>query len=73
MDIIERLRSDLRGAKKSQIEALAVDMGIPKGTLTKIVNGQTPNPRYRTVKAIQSYYDRLPVSPPPLPSSIHAV
>lgn len=66
-DIIERLRSDLANATTAQIKALAVDMGVPPGTLIKVVNEQTKSPRYETVKAIQAYYDRLPVAPMALP------
>jgi transcriptional regulator with XRE-family HTH domain len=67
MDIIERLRKDCEGLKTVQVEALAVDMGVPPGTLLKIANGTTTSPRYDTVKAIQAYYDRLPVAPMALP------
>lgn len=67
MDIIERLRKDLEGAKKAQIKAVATDMGVPPDTLLKIVRGETGNPRYQTVKAIQRYYDSLPVAPMAFP------
>jgi transcriptional regulator with XRE-family HTH domain len=59
MDIISRLRTDLAGVPKRQVEELAVKVGVPAGTFRKIVNGQTPNPRYRTVQKIEAYYASL--------------
>lgn len=72
MDIIERLRKDLATASTAQLLALAVDMGVPSGTLRKVVKGVTRHPRYNFVLAVQAYYDRLPVAPPPLPPAHEA-
>jgi hypothetical protein len=57
-DIIERVRTDLAGKKRSEIEAFADDIGVPRGTFRKIVSRETPNPRYSTVRAIEAYYER---------------
>jgi hypothetical protein len=56
VDIIERLRADLAGAKKGAIFSRANEMRVPGTTLLKIVRGKTRNPRYSTVLAIQADY-----------------
>ena len=58
VDIIEKLRADLRGAKRKEVEARADEMNVPRGTLRKIVSGATENPRYHTVLAILADYER---------------
>ncbi len=57
-DILARLRSELGDAPRPEIEAIADEMGVPRGTLRKIVSGATENPRYSTVERIRAYVER---------------
>lgn len=44
--------------KRKEVEAKADELGISRGTFRKIISGVTENPRYNTVRAIESYYER---------------
>lgn len=57
-DILSRLRSRLADAERPEIERVADEMGVPRGTLRKIVSGVTTNPRYLTVERIRAYLSR---------------
>jgi predicted transcriptional regulator len=56
MDILEQVRSDLKGAPMVRQEEVAQATGIPWSTLRKIVDGDTENPRYDTVERLRKYY-----------------
>lgn len=62
MDILEVVRSDLKDATMERQHAVAVGSGVPWSTLRKIVDGDTTNPRYDTVRALVDYYARNPPS-----------
>lgn len=64
MDIITQLRQDFRDARRGEIERVADKMGVPRGTLRKIVAGYTDDPRYSTVQRIADYYRRIAVRTP---------
>ena len=64
MDIIDTIRSDLKGATMERQRQVADGAGVPWSTLRKIVDGDTDSPRYDTVKRLAEYYDRHPPAPP---------
>lgn len=64
MDILDTVRADLRGATLARQREVAEATKVPWGTLRKIVDGDTENPRYGTVEALRRYYAS---SPPPSP------
>lgn len=49
----------ISGLKDSQVGDAARASGVPKGTLIKILRGQTPNPRYESVRRISAYVVRM--------------
>jgi predicted transcriptional regulator len=44
--------------EKGRLEAVAKESGVPFHTLLKIVNGQTENPRIKTVEKLLNYVER---------------
>lgn len=58
VNIISLLREDLADCRRSEIERVADVMGVPRGTLRRIVSGATNDPRYSTVRRIEAYYTR---------------
>lgn len=62
MDILEVVRGDLKEATIERQKEVADGAGVPWSTLRKIVDGDTTNPRYDTVRALVDYYVR---NPPP--------
>ena len=60
MDILEQVRSDLKGASLARQNEVADAAGVPWSTLRKIVDGDTENPRYDTVERLRAYYARQP-------------
>jgi hypothetical protein len=69
-DLLSRLRRDFGDARRGEIEAIADRMGVPRGTLRRIVSGRTPDPRYSTVQRIAAYYEDADTE---LPSSSRPV
>ena len=49
---IQDIASQLNGMTARQVQLLALLSGVPEHTLLKVRSGQTPNPRYCTVRAI---------------------
>lgn len=56
--IVKRVRADLSGARRSQIERVADRLGIPRDTFRKIVDGRTTYPHDRTAAKIWEHYRR---------------
>lgn len=54
-DIIQIVRRHLRGSSSKQ-KAVADACDIPWTTLRKIVNGETNDPRHKTVEKLRAYY-----------------
>lgn len=67
MDILERVRSDLRGASLARQKEVAEAIGIPWATLRKIIDSNTTNPRYSTVEKLRAYYMSQAERSVPLP------
>jgi predicted transcriptional regulator len=63
MDILQLVRSDLKGASIERQKAVAQGAGVPWSTLRKIVDADTENPRYDTVQLLTAYYERNPPEP----------
>jgi len=61
MNIIETVQADLKGASTARQREVAVKMGVPFGTLRKIVMGQTKNPGYGHVQRMMAYYQDNPL------------
>lgn len=57
MDILNRLRTDLAGKKRSEIERLADTLDIRPSTFRKIVCGKSRNPRYDNIEKIRKHYE----------------
>lgn len=56
MDILEIVRTDLKGAGLARQNQVAAACGVPWSTLRKIIDGDTANPRYETVEKLRAYY-----------------
>ena len=56
MDVLKTVRDDLKGASLAKQREVASATNVPWSTLRKIVDGHTNNPRYETVRALESYY-----------------
>lgn len=56
VDILERVRADLKGASVKRQREVATAAGVPWSTLRKIVDRRTPNPLYDTVERLRVYY-----------------
>ena len=65
MDILELVRGDLKGATLERQKAVAEAAGVPWSTLRKIVDRDTPNPRYDTVQRLVAYYAANPPADQP--------
>jgi len=63
MEILEIVRADLKGATLARQHEVAEGSGVPWGTLRKIVDGDTQNPLYETVRALAAYYQKHPPRP----------
>lgn len=57
MDILAKIRADLKGATLARQQEVADAAGVPWATLRKIVDGDTENPRYDTVERLRAYYE----------------
>lgn len=69
MDIIETVRADLKEANMARQYEVADASGVPWSTLRKIIDGDTENPRYDTIKRLLAYYEkRATDTPDPSPS-----
>jgi hypothetical protein len=56
MDLLDIVRSDLKGASIARQQEVADACGIPWATLRKIIDGDTVDPRYSTVERLRTYY-----------------
>ena len=52
------LENKLASMSNSDLERLAIGAGVPFNTLLKLKNGQTKNPRIRTVESLINYLAR---------------
>jgi hypothetical protein len=59
MDVIDRFKQDVAAAPRRGVRLveLSAATGITLGSLRNIYYGQSPNPGYDKVRALQSYYD----------------
>lgn len=46
---------------KGRLPAVAEDSGIPFGTLRKIANGMTKNPKFESVQQLHDYFESKPI------------
>jgi hypothetical protein len=67
MDILDTVRSDLKGATMARQRQVADESGVPWPTLRKIVDGDTANPQWDTVKKLSTYYANNPPATRPAP------
>lgn len=61
MNILETIRADLCGATVERQHDVAASMGVPFGTLRKIIDGRTANPRFDTVTKAVEHYRKHPL------------
>ena len=50
--MLHKILTDRRRSLGMSIDQLVEKSGVPKGTLTKVITGVSPNPALETVKAI---------------------
>lgn len=55
MDCLENIVSRFHGMTFDQLKPVATELGVPHGTLWRVVRGRTKNPRYVTVKKMQAF------------------
>lgn len=44
-----------KGMTFDQLKPVAVELGVPHGTLYRVVKGYTKNPRYETIKKMAAF------------------
>lgn len=59
MQTLEAIIAPFSGLTFDQMRPVAEQIGVPHGTLYRVVKGYTKNPRYRTLEKMAAY------SPPP--------
>lgn len=57
-DLLSKLRNE-------DVSLVAKATGVPYETIRRIVAGNTPNPRVKTVDRLASYFDSVPPTPAP--------
>lgn len=59
MDILHFVKEKIDSCSYKELETVAVDTGVPYGTLMKIKAGQTDNPRINTIQPLLKYFTEL--------------
>lgn len=58
MSTFNEVIKTLKEKSRAELQEVADDAGLSFHTLIKLVNGQTPNPRIRTVEPLIKWYAR---------------
>jgi len=56
MDTFNEVIKTLKKHSRAELQQVADDVGISFHTLVKLANGQTPNPRIRTVEPLLKWH-----------------
>lgn len=52
---LESILEPYRGLTFDQLKPIATEIGVPHGTLYRVVKGYTKNPRYLTLARMQNF------------------
>jgi len=56
MDDLTLVKKELEAYNYPDLQQLEGETGVPAGTIAKIKGGQTPDPRYSTVRRLANYF-----------------